>query len=43
MLHLLKGEFRKVCAAAAERARKKLRETPATVETIVQVEGEDPS
>ena len=43
VLHLLKGEFRKVCAAAAERARKKLRETPATVETIVQVEGEDPS
>jgi hypothetical protein len=43
VLHLLKGEFRKVCAAAAERACKKLTETPATVETIVQVEGEDPS
>lgn len=43
VLHLLKGEFRKVCASAAERARKRLAETPATVETVVQVEGEDAS
>ena len=43
VLHLLKGEFRKVCASAAERARKRLAETPATVETVVQGEGEDAS
>uniref|UniRef100_UPI003BAA13C9 hypothetical protein n=1 Tax=Stappia sp. TaxID=1870903 RepID=UPI003BAA13C9 len=43
VLHLLKGEFRKVCASAAERARKRLAETPATVETVVRGEGEDAS
>jgi hypothetical protein len=43
VLHVLKGEFRKVCSAAVERARKRLAETPATVETAVQVEGGDAS
>lgn len=43
VLHVLKGEFRKVCSAAVERARKRLAETPATVETAVRVEGEDAS
>lgn len=43
VLHLLKGEFRKVCEAAAKRARKTMETTPRTVETLVQTEDEVPS
>lgn len=43
VLHLLKGELRKVREAAAARARKTMETTPRTVETLVQTEDEVPS